>query len=521
VTSALAMGLPLLVLVLAGHPRAAVYAAFGAFTGLYCNSLPYRQRATALAVVGAAFLAAVTLGSAAAMVLAGWWWVAAVAVVAAAAKVGCDAGKLGPPGAWMFLFAFAAVTQVPTRPSDVPLRVLVAAAGAAVAWCVVMLGALHDPGGPERRATATALATTAQVIDLGHAATPNDWHRAHAALKQAERYVGSAPPTAGRRLLRILYRAEGLLTDAVVNPGDLAVAARVPRLRRTAAALRSRTRWQPQRRTLRRRSAGHGSRNAAPEPVLPAEVRALRAGHRRHLVILSLLNGARVLLGAGVAGAAALLFGLGHPYWAPISAAAVLQATHVRMTWHRSLQRGLGTAGGLLVGALLLESHPGPLAITGLVVLMQLGIEMFISHNYAIAVLFITPVTMLLSELLRPSPTRALLVDRGGGVVVGIIVGLAAALLVVHPRAALALRHAVERCHVAIGWVTSGGGPQQTLAAEELRDALIELRTAEETARGETWPAGISPSAVAALENRAYRALATQRQTLRASELNG
>ena len=43
--SALAMGLPLLALVLAGRPREAVFAAFGAFTGLYGADRPYRLRA--------------------------------------------------------------------------------------------------------------------------------------------------------------------------------------------------------------------------------------------------------------------------------------------------------------------------------------------------------------------------------------------------------------------------------------------------------------------------------------------
>ena len=121
------------------------------------------------------------------------------------------------------------------------------------------------------------------------------------------------------------------------------------------------------------------------------------------MAVLRLFTAARVFLGAGVAGAAALTLGLGHPYWAPVSAAAVLQASHVRMTWHRSIQRGMGTAAGLLLGALLLAAHPDPVLIAALVVLMQLGIEVFIRRNYALGVLFITPMTMLLSDLLVPA----------------------------------------------------------------------------------------------------------------------
>ncbi len=532
--SALAMGLPLLALVLAGRPQAAVFAAFGAFTGLYGADRPYRLRARTLAGVAAAFVAAVALGSAGGMVLEHWWWVVAVAAVAAAATWGCDAAAIGSPGAWMFLFAFAASTQVPAQPREVVTRSLLAAAGAAVAWSVAMVGVLADPRGPERRATAAALSAAAQVLRLGEGATSRHWHVAHAALRRAERYAAAAPSAVAGPLLRRLVRAEVLLTDAVLAPAEPGVAAQAERLLAEGRSLgRARARW----RRPEAGSAAGGSPAAAPSAAgslaggpgrdaltpddaevvasLPAPVQLLRRQHVRHLAVLRLVGSARVLLGAGVAGAGALLLGLGHPYWAPVSAAAVLQATHVRMTWHRSIQRGFGTAAGLVLGALLLQAHPDPVVVAVLVVLMQLGIEVFLSRNYALGVLFITPMTMLLSDLLVPSSTYVLVRDRLGGVALGITVGLAAALLVAHPRAAATLRHAVERCRVAMAWAGSAAGGARILAVEELRDALVELRAAEDVARGETWPAGIPQADVADTERRANVVLAAQRRALR------
>ena len=153
--------------------------------------------------------------------------------------------------------------------------------------------------------------------------------------------------------------------------------------------------------------------------------------------------------------------------------------------------------------------------IAVLVVLMQLGIEVFLSRNYALGVVFITPMTMLLSDLLVPSSAYVLVRDRLGGVALGITLGLAAALLVAHPRAGATLRHAVERCRVAMAWAGSAAGSATLLAVEELRDALVELRVAEDVARGETWPAGIPQADVADTERRAYVALAEQRRALR------
>lgn len=527
---ALALGLPLLALVLAGRPQEAVFAAFGAFTGLYGAERPYRLRARTLSLVAAGFVAAVALGSAGGMVLTHWWWVAAVAGVAASVTWGCDAAAIGSPGAWMFLFAFAGSTQVPAQPGDVVMRSLLAGGGAAVAWSVAMLGVLADPRGPERRATATALSATAHVLRLGEGATLEHWHVAHAALRRAERYAEAAPSAVAGPLLRQLVRAEMLLTDAVLAPAGPGVAVLADGLLAEERLLgRAKARRRPRgagsaagaspageaRSGGSAREARTGDIGAESGASVPISVQLLRRQHVRHLAVLRLIGSARVLVGAGVAGAGAVLLGLGHPYWAPVSAAAVLQATHVRMTWHRSIQRAVGTAAGLVLGALLLQVHPDPVVVALMVVLMQVGIELFISRNYALGVLFITPMTMLLSDLLVPSSAFVLVTDRLSGVALGIAVGLAAALLVAHPRAATNLRHAVERCRVAMAWAGTAEGGSRLLAVEELRDALVELRAAEEVARGETWPAGIPQADVADAEQRAHVVLAAQRQALR------
>jgi hypothetical protein len=356
-----------------------------------------------------------------------------------------------------------------------------------------------------------------QVLGLGSGATPRDWHAAHVALERAQRCAGAAAPVARPPLLRLLHRAEGLLTDAVLAPADPRVAVQAEMLLQDCAMLpRPAARWPRRPRTG---PAGVGPAADVDDGCAPPpDLRLARKQQARHVAVLRLFTAVRVFLGAGVAGEVALTLGLGHPYWAPVSAAAVLQATHVRMTWHRSIQRGLGTAAGLLLGALLLAAHPDPVLIAVLVVLMQLGIEVFIRRNYALGVLFITPMTMLLSDLLVPSSTYSLLVDRLGGVALGIGVGLVAALVVSHPRAAVTLRHAVDRCELAMTWAGSSPRARLDAATEELRDALVDLRAAEDVARGEAWPAGVPREVVAETEERAYRTLATCRRVARSGQ---
>jgi hypothetical protein len=446
VRSALAMGIPLVVLVLMSRPEEAAFAAFGSFTGLYASSLPYLARARVLAGVGVGFVAAVAVGSGLSFLVPDGHaavWVSVLAAVAGLAKWGCDTAGLGSPGPWMLLFAFAASTQVPAGADDVATRTLLAAAGAGAALVVVLTGALTDRTGPERRAVAAATRASARVSAMGDRASTRDWHHAHTALVRAERFARGVTTPDGTRLRRAVARAEDELTDAVLD-----------QLTRGRDPLAS----APDRADER----GRESRLID----APTAIERLRARNARHAAALRALTAARAVVGVGVAGTLSVLLGLGHPYWAPVSAAAVLQSTHLLMTWHRGLQRALGTAGGLVLAAILLEMRPVPWAIAGLVVLMQVGIELLIVRNYALGVLFITPLAILLSELLRAGPAHTVLVDRVVGVAVGILVGVAAALVVVHRRAAESLRDAVDRCRAAASWAATAA-PGDAVAATE------------------------------------------------------
>ena len=504
--SALAMGLPLVVLVAVGHPREAVYAAFGSFTGLYALDRPLRSRARVLGGVGVGFTAAVLAGSLAASSAAPWLWVLTMALVAGSAKWGCNrAGLGGGPGAWMFLFTFAACFQPAAGGSEMVGRVLLAAGGAAAAWCVSMITAWHDPDGPARRAVAAVLEATAVVVGAGPAVTVRELHHAHVALIRADGLARQVPGRLGDHLEQALSVAEELLTESALAPESPRAAA-ADALRRDAQMLSS-------------RSAGLGTRTAvrsrSTSPARAAGGAAVRVGRRRGAGVVRTLTAVRVLAGSGVAAAGALLLHLGHPYWAPVSATAVLQSLNVRATWHRGLQRGLGTAGGVVVGGVLLAAHPSPFVIAVLVVVMQWAIVLLGGRNYAAGVLFVTPFAVMLSELLRPSNTAVLLIDRLTGVALGILVGVGAALLVVHPRAAVTLREAVERCRLALDRPVLDHEEGGLAATEELRDALVELRVAEDIVRGEPWPAGVSREDVADLEHRAYRVLAERRRELR------
>lgn len=142
----------------------------------------------------------------------------------------------------------------------------------------------------------------------------------------------------------------------------------------------------------------------------------------------------RFMVAVGIAGVIATAAGIGHPWWAMVAAAAPLS---VRGRSHQALRAGhriVGTLLGLVtsIPLLLLDLDPVPLVLV--VVALQVVTELLIGRNYGYALLFITPMALLMSQLGTAQSTPDLLFDRGVETVIGAVV--AVTLLAVENRRA-------------------------------------------------------------------------------------
>lgn len=526
--AALAMGLAAVPLALAGHPDLAVYGMLGSFTTTFGRNLPYARRARVLALVALAMTACVGCGSA----LAAWVRpeetargaavvVAATALVAGVAKYVCDATRLGGLGAVMVLFAFAVAAHASPDFAGVLPYTGVAAAGAAFAWLLGVLGRLVHPDRPQRLAVATALRRVADLLEAraGESpASPRTRHGATVAVLQAYRSIGRPPPAYTRRsgprhdaaLLDLADLSWALLVgSARRDPGEQAGAARY--LRGQARLLMIRRRRVPPK---------LGTRPPVPvAPAAPSPSAALRATellvgrpHGPHHPAVLAVPALRMALGTSVAGGLAVFLDLEHSYWAAISAAAVLHGVNVRTTAQRAVQRTLGTVVGLLLALGVLAARPEPVALTVVIVVLEFLLEYVVVRNYALGVVFLTPMALLLSDLATPEPAGELILDRALGSVMGIAVGLLCALLVVHDRAAVRVQRALDACRTAAEHAERSlahpAGPSHAAVRLRLAEAAVELREADDAAAGELWPAEIDPSELAAAEQLAYDLLA-------------
>ncbi|MDR2223646.1 MAG: FUSC family protein [Flavobacteriaceae bacterium] len=119
------------------------------------------------------------------------------------------------------------------------------------------------------------------------------------------------------------------------------------------------------------------------------------------------------------------LLKLNNPYWIPISCAAIMQGISVYHVWQRALQRIAGTFIGLGVCWILISISNNSLYLCLCIMILQFIIEMFISRNYAIAVIFITALTVLLAEAGSPlmNTPNTLIQARFLDIVIGSLIG--------------------------------------------------------------------------------------------------
>ena len=508
----LSMLVPMVALLAAGRLDLVAGAVFGALTSVYCRSEPYRQQARTLAAVAVTMVVSVAIGDLIAVHgPSGPWQEAlsllATALVGAITTAAATAVKLGPPGGLIFAFATGACSHLPLSHADLPLHLLVTALSAALAWGVSIAGAVVIGLGPQRRAVAAALEATAAHVEAR--LDPTARHRAAVAVETAWNSVANV----GRlhrdspdhlALVQATQLCENLLFSGEADPAAL---------RRAATAARSGTAFGE--------LLGDVAAEAATPPP-PASrwrlirgvlVAALRPG--QHASSWLVPYAFRVVVAALLGSLLTHLLGIGHAYWAAVSAVSVMQATSTSTSVPRMLQRVTGTIGGVLVCLGLLTADPPAWAIILLLAALQWGAELTVLMNYAFGLFFATPVALLVSAFNSSAPPAEIASDRLWATLLGAAVAVAVN-WVSPTRAWVArVRTAMDRVHQLTA--------TEPVPRAELRKALIELHEAYDVASGEVRSSKLPTEQLLELSHRAHAVLeeAGQRSSADAAPRQG
>jgi uncharacterized membrane protein len=149
---------------------------------------------------------------------------------------------------------------------------------------------------------------------------------------------------------------------------------------------------------------------------------------------------ALVAIAVLIAGAIPTATGLGHPYWAMVSAVAALGAADATGHLVRAGHRVLGTLVGVVFAGAILAFGTNTLMLIAVVILLQVGAELFVMRNYGITMVFVTPLALIMTQLAHPQPLFGVLRDRLLETLIGAAVAIAlsvTAALVAHRRSAL------------------------------------------------------------------------------------
>lgn len=137
----------------------------------------------------------------------------------------------------------------------------------------------------------------------------------------------------------------------------------------------------------------------------------------------------RLVVAAGSAGAVATAAGLGHPYWATVAAVVPMAARNTTERLQRAQHRVIGTGAGLVLAAGLLPLRLSTVGLVALLAALQVLAELFVGRNYALALVFVTPLALLIGQLGQRLPEGPLLRDRAVETLLGVTAAVVLTLL--------------------------------------------------------------------------------------------
>jgi hypothetical protein len=136
---------------------------------------------------------------------------------------------------------------------------------------------------------------------------------------------------------------------------------------------------------------------------------------------------ARVIVTVTLASALGVILGIERMYWVVAAAVAVIQKSHSpHITTLRAWHRVLGTLAGLGLFAGLHQIELRGLWLAGVISLLQFAVELVVTRNYGLALMFITPIALTISSAGHAHSSLLLMETR----LLDTVLGCAIALLV-------------------------------------------------------------------------------------------
>ena len=424
----ISMALPIFIGIWLDQLQYGLIAGLGGFTYLYAFKLPYAHLSKRLFFVAISIIIASLLGS-----LLAPYPLAVVIVMGLISAVTLfifNALKFMGPSAIFFVLIFAITADMPvTDISGSLMRSGLVALGAIFSWIVAMSGFLINPHRPEIQVVKRAYQQLIKLTQsIGTANFAEEKYRTMGAFKEAVETLiaGELPWKPSETYTRLLHLAiEGneyflTLMNQYADKANPETPPILPEecvrfLQQIEKSLSKNLKHLP---TMEKdlqvtaltdpKLIKHFSKMQAAllspveslKPITLEHQNSIKeilshALDRNSLVFLTALRfGVITALAAFVAYG----FDFTRSYWIPLSCVAVMAGSSMVATFHRALQRSIGTFIGILIASCILYFKPSGYPIALFILCFTATIELFIVKNYGLAVIFITPNALLLAE---------------------------------------------------------------------------------------------------------------------------
>ncbi|SFE37384.1 Uncharacterized membrane protein YccC [Lentibacillus persicus] len=517
----LAAGLPVFIGLLFGNLQYGLTAALGGFTYLYVFNVPYAQRAKKIFFV----VLAMTLIAAIGTLAAPYPLMVAVlmGIIGGTAVFIFGALKISGPNAIFFVLVFAMITGMPVDQDAFLIRAGLVFSGGALSWIIAMIDWFVNPHGPETGVVKRVYLGLASLLDaVGTAHFNEEKHRVMSVLKEAEDtlaagYIPWRTTDLFNRLYILTDHANVIFTYIVNHfanretalPGELAESLRIlaesietkPKHGRAAPKVNRQDSDDEAVATLYSKIFDADAIFNEPSSKINQVIRISKSSLRtiffgafdkNSIVFLSSVRFAALTI---VAAIIAFELDLARSYWVPLSCVAVMSGSTILATYHRAIQRSIGTIVGILIASVILAAQPSGFMIALFIFLLTGITELFIVKNYGLAALFFTPNALLMAESTTQQAfsfsyfASARLID----ILIGSAIGLIGVWMVGRKSASSRLPHLIAKTirsqsqFLMVLFSDQGEGFDATKSREKLkmRTNMVNLKTVYNTASGE------------------------------------
>lgn len=520
VGSAISVGVPALLGILMGNPALGILASIGGFTFLYVSNETYAQRAVRLFWIAIGITASFTLGGVCSsntilMVLM-------FGIVGGLATFIFNLFQITGPNGMFFVLAYAVGTSMTTNLSVILQNALILFLGGLFAWIVGMAGVIINPHRTESRAVSAVYHSLANLLSaIGTERSTDLQHQTASLMQQADRtlvnskFFGKKDKQFSEKLRSLNTQAREIflsILDVSLMPKHKVEEELSKSLRIIGKQLEGKEKEfdftvQPfedevnnSLRNLYLHIKFAFEMNSTTEihcKTNPEDFKT-KIGFRLLLknVFKSGSNAPFTALRYGIvliiSAAIAYGFHFDRSYWVPLSSAAVMGGATYVSSLHRGIQRSVGTIIGIIVGAIILWLHPKGIAVPLILAGLQFIVELIYGRNYSLAVIFITPSTLLIGSTLQPALTSGYFISaRVVDIIIGSVVAILGLTLLWRKTASKRLPYVymetVEKEGALLHAILKGEGNQVKKTMEDqLQNALIQLRLVYDNAFAES-----------------------------------